>query len=61
MTRGSIQLGTDPNPCAKAKFRAGKLVSQSEREQAVTMECGRVAAAFLADAERSAAERLADA
>jgi hypothetical protein len=29
-----------PNRCAKAKFRAGKIVSQFEREQAVTMERG---------------------
>jgi hypothetical protein len=29
-----------PNRCAKAKFRAGKIVSQFEREQAVTLERG---------------------
>jgi hypothetical protein len=52
-----------PNRCAKAKFRAGKIVSQFEGEQAVSMERGLYALPrlFFADAERSAAKRLADA
>jgi hypothetical protein len=47
-----------PDRCAKAKFRAGKIVSQFEREQAVTTAFMR-SRGFFAGAERSAAERLA--
>jgi hypothetical protein len=52
-----------PNPCANAKFLARRIVFPNERRQDLHDEAWRlrVAAAFFADAERSAAERLADA
>jgi hypothetical protein len=50
------------NCCVKGKFRARRIVSHIERaghhDEARRL---RVAAAFFADAERSAADRLADA